>query len=193
MLFILDAIVSDGSFEGREQYLDITEADINIINSLSNIDDYSYDPYIVSMIKSYRRNKKEIRINLDGLRHLDDEALLKIFVMDKVEQIWMYVADFGSRVVDMSLKSNLISPKLFEILPYSKTLVISCGDSNQSSCSFNLFSFLDIVSAAKTWNKITIKHRVTGRFNTNRSWLYYYCNGDWVHSETSSSLETKCN
>ena len=168
-LFIFDAMVSDGSF--YKNNLDIQQKDIDFMKHLLH-NSSSFDPYVVSVIQSYIRNKKEINLNMFGLWYLKS-GQYGMVIQDKIQLKDRENLDFEQ----MSFTSNLMSAKIFDILSYAKILNINTTFDNSDCFAFNLFYFLDIVCEILTWKLIKIKERMEVteyKQGMHESWLYLY-------------------
>ena len=181
-MFIFDSMMSNGAVKAK----DITDKDMDILNSLiinrdNEESSQAVDPYIASMLDSYIRTKQHVIINLERLH---DDATNKhygSFILDKLECIKKN--DYEVQNENDDVKSNLISPNIFKILPNIKSMVIDTSYGSSHCYPFNMFSFIDTILVSSTIEQVKI-HDIT--FTKNNSWI------GRLWSMLSRDLKDKC-
>ena len=152
-LFILDSMVSDAAADMK-----ITPEIIKMITEFTSLNQASstFDRYIVSMVKSYIRRKKQIVINLDELSK-QEEKLYSLIIEDGFRKEQTENCD----VTNIESKTNLISSDIFIIFPNVRHIMIETTTiddiDGEDSYPFNLTYLLSIISSSSTWATITVK------------------------------------
>ena len=183
-LFLFDLILSDGRLD---KYI-ITERDIQIIRTLF-IDRKlsSLDKYIQMTLRSFIVNKKQIIINMDGLRSISwkDNAkeVVEFIIPDRLRSKYILNIDYRDAKLRFGTE-NLISSKIFDMFPSTTNICISMGTigGHGSGYIFDLFTFLEIISKSDTWHMIKIRERVKKRMRIKVGYIciimpvYHRCN-----------------
>ena len=168
-------MVSDGSW-GKEDINKIKQQDIDLITKLITLQQkhstnlLSLDPYILSMIKSYIRKKRQIVINLMGLSRLDKQAYDLIIEAGLKPTMDVDLDDIG--------RCNLMSHKIFEILPFAANVIIkthctksTCGTEWDGAYAINMYHFLDIICKSKVWKVIIVEQMMANYKTYQRCWI----------------------
>jgi len=172
-LFVFDTMVNGAYWDPDEDddksKMRITKTDrINIENLMIKSNTYStktVDPYILSIIKAYKRKKKQIIIFMAGLAENVEAKDYGFLFDDKLEVI--DIDDYDP--TDCKLRSNLISPKIFDILPNITEIVINTNAGWKKAYSFNISNFLDIISKSANWKVVQIQVMAK---EINGSWIF---------------------
>lgn len=160
-LWFLDTIISDGGFE------EDAVLPLKLIKKLLDINkSQSFDPYIISMVKAYKRRKNQIVINLDGLSLVENQ--LRGFVAeDRLEEIDTTDEDWDPESI-ISSKANLVTSDILASFPNATSIIIKTG-----TCTypfpFDMFHFLTSITGISNWKSIKIGQQMENE-SIGQSW-----------------------
>eukprot|EP01084_Bolivina_argentea_P318559 552471_1 len=168
VLGLLDAVLTGTTLCPGDK-LNITSKDIKSINKLIE-STTSFDQYISSIFKAYRKNKTHISIFSAAVR-MDFKGLIGLIFESEIKWIKKTQFDFND-LHTISSRVNLISSKIFTILPNITQIVIETQwDPEHKFCTaFNLLYFLEIICVSSTWKRIKIQETLINK--KNLSWIY---------------------
>lgn len=162
-LYFLDSITNDGFFK---QTIDVPMV---LIRKLLDLDSLSasFDPYIVSMVKSHVRRKQKIIINLEGLKEIK-EQVSELVVTNKIEEVNTMDSDWDPAST-FSSGMNMISSNFLCIYPNIKSIIIKTGEDDESF-PFDMMTFLENIKSSTSCNFIKVLHLMYTKRNENKSW-----------------------
>eukprot|EP01084_Bolivina_argentea_P047659 87841_1 len=166
-LFILDTMLNGTTMNGME----ITTDDVDIVTKLMKVQNTSFDQYIISTWDLFKRNKKQIVVNLDYL----DEHFKEIY-----DLIIVCGVHHQYRMKD---RSNLVNVCVLEIFENVTHLIIyTTGYSYgfHRVYAFDLLYFLSTLGDISSIQQITIKAVREYKYGKYQpSWIYLLSSTKW--------------
>ena len=171
---ILDAdkcgILSSKQLETYRQLVQDGESNKDAFRAIhlseDTLDDLLFDDYIISTFNAYRKRKTQIAIYFQLLFCMMAlSKRLSKFYSVIVEEAKIAFANKGYIAYD---RINLLSTKIFDLLPNVKSIVIetrikvSGSKQIESYLPFSLGYFLENIMTSTSWNTITINYTYWG-------------------------------
>ena len=140
-------------------------------------------PFMSNVYRAYYRQKTHINIHLAAAGLYEKIILLKansgtfdpmmprIIIEDNIESC--NAKDFDP--TNVNLRCNLISPDIFRIFPYCRSLNIRTNfggnDGGEQSWPFNMHQFLAVISQSSLWESIQIAHIIGTNSAIETNWI----------------------
>ena len=165
-MFILDAMTS-GIGLGTEA-VDTGDEGVELISSLFSEDSPSgFDSYTQELVKQYIETKKNLVINIAGIKDLDEE-IIHLMMQDKLR---IFSDSMNIELGALKL-DNMLSPKIFELFEGIENITIDTTGGNGKSYPFDLIKFLEVICVSSSLSVIKIKETIMG--GHVGSWLQMY-------------------
>ena len=164
-LYYLDLMISDGAVSDKTIIipLKLIKQLLGIIKSSA-----AFDPYISSMVKSYIRHKRQIAVNLNGLRKIA-ASVNGFIIQGEIKSIKTTQDDWDPKSL-VSSRSNLISPHIISIFPNATSIIIKTRN-EISGYPFDMFHFADSMVNVSNWKSVKIEQVMRHKQNFNKSWI----------------------
>lgn len=168
-LWLLYSTISDCMFDEHDTIAKIPDKTIKLMGKLLDTDKLpSFDPYIISMVRSYIRRKDKIIINMHGISPVKKEIAGLII---KGELKSLQTRDLGWNPETLSSSEmNLISPNIVSLFPNATMISVKTRATDKLSHPFNMF-YLDIISKISKCKVIQVQQTISAK-DKGTSWLY---------------------